>query len=205
MAQRLRKQFSQIIATDFFGAPAREAAEGAIAALEDALQAPSRKAGPTDEAWREKMGRLGGLRGRTWVTRQGVFVDRIASAWLIRRFIDAEARFRFVSPKLYSPAPGEIRFDMFEAEFTHEGELCTFEVLLKCAGLEDPALRSVAEIVHDMDMKDAGFQREEAPGLVRLLEGIAMAHKDDLERLERGGAIFDGLYAYFRRRRPSGG
>ena len=68
--------------------------------------------------------------GRTWVTRPGVHVDRIASAWLIRRFIDPEARFKFVPGKGYEPEPGEIRFDMFEAEFTHEGDRCTFEVLL---------------------------------------------------------------------------
>ena len=80
-------------------------------------------------------------RGRTWVTRQGVHVDRIASAWLIRRFIDPEARFKFVPAKGYVPEPGELRFDMFEAEFTHEGDRCTFEVLLERAGLTTGAQR----------------------------------------------------------------
>ena len=74
---------------------------------------------------------LRGLHGRTWVTREGVHVDRIASAWLIRRFIDPEASFKFVPSKGYQPGPGELRFDMFEAEFTHEGDRCTFEVLLR--------------------------------------------------------------------------
>lgn len=200
--QRLRKRFSEIIAVDYLGASGREAAEGALSSLEEALQAPPRRAAPADEAWRDRWKSLGELRGRTWVTRQGIFVDRIASAWFIRRFIDPDARFRFVSPKLYPPGPGEIRFDMFEAEFTHEGDLCTFEVLLECSGLDDPALRSIAAIVHDMDIKDGKFQREETPGLLPLLEGIAAAHKDDRERLERGGVVLDGLYAYFRRERP---
>src|SRR5262249_31169366 len=81
------------------------------------------------------------LRGRTWVTRQGIHVDRMASAWLIRRFIDAKARFKFVNGKDYRTKPGEIRFDMFQAEFTHEGDRCTFEVLMERARLQDPAIR----------------------------------------------------------------
>ena len=69
--------------------------------------------------------------GRTWVTRHGVHVDRMASAWLIRRFIDPQARFKFVAARGYRPEPGELRFDMFEAEFSHEGDRCSFEVLVE--------------------------------------------------------------------------
>ena len=87
---------------------------------------------------------LRGLHGRTWVTREGVHVDRIASAWRICSFIDPEARFKFVPRKGYEPQPGELRFDMFEAEFTHEGDRCTFEVLVERAGLEEPASASSA-------------------------------------------------------------
>ena len=141
------------------------------------------------------------MRGRTWVTRQGVYVDRIASAWLIRRFIDPEARFKFVSAKGYTPAPGELRFDMFEAEFTHQGDRCTFEVLLERAGLDDPALRAIAEIVHDIDLKDAKFGRDEAAGIASLIAGIARAHPNDEERLAQGVAVFENLYASFRNRR----
>ena len=90
--------------------------------------------------------------GRTWVTRKGIHVDRMASAWLIRRFIDAAARFKFVPPKGYRPQPGEVRFDMFEAEFTHEGDACTFEVLLRRFGLgRDAGLAQLAEIVHELE------------------------------------------------------
>jgi hypothetical protein len=134
-------------------------------------------------------------RGRTWVTRTGIKVDRMASAWLIRKFIDPEARFRFVPAKGYRPQERELRFDMFEAEFTHEGEQCTFEVLAQRFGLRDPALSAIAEIVHDIDLKDAKYGREEAPGIGQLMAGIAAAHADDEERLRRGTALFEDLYA----------
>ena len=134
-------------------------------------------------------------RGRTWVTRTGIKVDRMASAWLIRKFIDPEARFQFVPAKGYRPQEGELRFDMPEAEFTHEGELCTFEVLVQRFGLSDPALRPIAEIVHDIDVKDAKYGREEAPGIGQLVAGITAAHAEDEARLVSGAALFDDLYA----------
>jgi hypothetical protein len=141
---------------------------------------------------------------KIWVTRRGVHVDRIACAWLIRRFIDPGARFKFVSAKDYDAQPGELRFDMFKAEFTHEGDRCSFEVLLERVGLEEPALRAIAEIVHDIDLKDAKFDRDEAPGVARLITGVATASRSDEERLERGGALFDDLYESFRRKRKAG-
>jgi hypothetical protein len=131
------------------------------------------------------------------VTRTGVQVDRIACAWLIRRFIDPEARFKFVRGQDYAPQAGELRFDMFEAEFTHEGEDCSFEVLLRRFGLRQPALRQIAEIIHDIDLKDSRFSRPEALGLDRLFAGIAMRHKDDESRLRDGGAAVEALYACF--------
>jgi hypothetical protein len=140
-------------------------------------------------------------RGRTWVTRRGVHVDRIASAWLIRRFIDPEARFKFVSDKGYVPEPGEIRYDMFEAEYTHAGDHCTFEVLLARLCPPEPALQAIAEIVHDIDLKDGKFGREETTGIASLIAGIAAANKQDEERIAQGAAIFDNLYQYFRRKR----
>jgi hypothetical protein len=146
---------------------------------------------------------LSDLKGRTWVTRTGVFVDRIGSAWLIRRFIDPEARFKFVPAKGYVPEPGELRFDMFEAEFTHEGDRCTFEVLLSRAGLErDRGLSRIAEIVHDIDLKDGKFARPEAEGIKPVITGICNGTPDDEERLGRGGAVFEDLYRSFGRSRP---
>jgi hypothetical protein len=191
---RLRARVAQAIAIDFFGANGREAAEGLVAELE-ARVAPAVAAdagSPSPDL---------ALKGRTWVTRQGVHVDRIASAWLIRKFIDAEAKLKFVPGKGYKPRPGELRFDMFEAEFTHEGDRCTFEVLLARAGLNEPALKAIAEIVHDIDLKDAKFAREEAAGIARLIAGIAMATTDDEVRIARGAEVFGGLYEYFRKKR----
>lgn len=194
---RLRKRLADVVAIDFFGAPGREAAEGLISGLEARLRNQERGAQGICASRVERKD----LRGCTWVTRKGIHVDRMASAWLIRRFIDPEARFRFVSGKGYRPDSAELRFDMFEAEFTHEGDRCTFEVLCEQVGLHDPALRPIAEIVHDIDLKDSKFNRPETPGIERLIAGIAMAHKEDETRLSRAAAVFDDLYEYFRRKR----
>ena len=190
---RLKRRLTEVSALDFFGAPGREAAEGLVASLEARLQ----RGVQTVADGRQ----LGDLRGRTWVTRKGIHIDRIASAWLLRRFVDPGATFKFVPARGYRSEPGELRFDMFEAEFTHEGDLCTFEVLLARLGLDDPALRPIAAIVHDVDLKDAKFDRPEAAGIDRLIAGLAMRHREDEDRLARGAAVFDDLYEYFRRKR----
>jgi hypothetical protein len=190
---RLRKRLAEIVAIDFFGAPGRDKVEGLLTAAEAALRqglAPGRQpSGPTM--------RIGDVRGRTWVTRTDVHVDRIASAWLVRRFIDPRARLKFVRGQDYKPRPRELRFDMFEAELTHEGDLCTFEVIVRRFGIEDPGLRQIGEIVHDIDLKDAKFGRQDALGVDRLLAGITLSHKDDEDRIRAGGAALDALYEYF--------
>jgi hypothetical protein len=140
------------------------------------------------------------LRGKTWVTRRGIYVDRMASAWFIRRFIDPNARFKFVPAKGYKAIRGELRFDMFEAEFTHEGDRCTFEVLIERTGLSEPGIARIAEIVHDIDLKDSKFGRQETVGIEQLIAGIAMSHKDDDARLARASAVLDDLYEYFKRK-----
>ena len=189
--QRLQKRAAEIGAIDFFGAPQGHAA----AALFDEIgQRLAGAPAPAAERPRET------FRDRTWVTRAGVHVDRMASAWLIRRFIDSEAAFKFVPGKQYSPGEGEIRFDMFDAEFTHDGDRCTFEVLLARMGLDDRALRAIAEVVHDVDLKDAKFDRPETPGLAVLVAAIAMAHHDDLARIERASQALDDLYVYYSRK-----
>jgi len=113
-------------------------------------------------------------------------------------FIDRKARFKFVAND-YTRKKGELRFDMFQGEYTHEGDRCTFETLLLRFGLTDPALRALGEIVHDVDCKDDKFSRPEAAGIASLIDGLALAYLDDAERLERGGAVFEGLYAYISR------
>ena len=195
---RLKARQAEIVALDFFGAVGREAVDGLLAGIESRLteevaERPmpdrSKAAGPED------------LKGHVWVTRQGVFIDRIACAWLVRRFIDPTARFKFVPPKGYVPEMGEVRFDMFEAEFTHEGDRCSFEVILERSGLQDRALQAIAEIVHDIDLKDEKFGRTECAGIRTLFAGAAVAHSDDEARIAAGSTILDNLYAYFGRKR----
>ena len=138
------------------------------------------------------------LTGRTWVTRRGVQIDRIASAWFIRRFLDPKARFRFIGSKGQGSRPNDIRFDMVDGDFTHEADRCTLETLLLRTGVRNPALTPIAEIVHDIDLKDGKFARPEAAGLERLLMGLLVSHPDDRGRLDRGFALFDALYHSFR-------
>lgn len=135
------------------------------------------------------------------MTRSNLFVDRIACGWLLRRFIDEQAGFKFVGDMEYAPSAGEIRFDMFNAEFTHEGDRCTFEVMISRLSIGDRALTPIAEIVHDIDLKDEKHGCPETAGLNALLTGLVESRADDQERMRHGAAIFDQLYEYFRRRR----
>ena len=191
--RRLRRRIATVAQIDFFGATGRLTAESLVSALEERLGGKAPAPAPTSA--------LADIRGRVWVTRQGVHVDRIASLWLVRRFVDPAARIKFVPPKGYRPERGEIRIDMFEAEFTHEGDRCTFEVLLDRLGLTEPALAAIAEIVHDIDLKDAKFEREETAGIAHLIAGLCMGERDDETRLQRGFQLFDDLHTYFRRKR----
>ena len=90
---------------------------------------------------------------------------------------------------------------MFQAEFTHEGDKCTFEVLLDRAALKDSALRAIAEIIHDIDLRDNKYGREESVGIRTLIDGIAVATSDDLERIARGTEVFNNLYEFFGKKR----
>jgi hypothetical protein len=195
---RLRKRLADVVSIDFFGAIGRQEAEGAIANLEARLKEDDALKKTADQPKTDAIEKLG---GKTWVTRQGVHIDRIASAWLIQRFIDPEAQFKFVSGKGYRPQANELRFDMFEAEFTHEGDKCTFEVLLNRVAPKDFALRAIGEIIHDVDLKDNKFGREEAAGIRTLIDGIAVTTTNDSERIARGTGVFNDLYEYFRRKR----
>jgi hypothetical protein len=197
---RLKASVVQTVAIDFFGANGRETVDGLIAGLEARLDEEDATGKARADVTQGVTG-LGSLTNRVWVTRQGVYVDRIASAWLIRRFIDPDARFRFVRAKGHVPRDGELRFDMFEAEFTHEGDRCTFEVLLARLDLNDTALTAIAEIVHDIDLKDTRYGRAETDGIAHLITGLCLTNKDDAQRLVRGAAVLDDLYEYFRKRR----
>jgi hypothetical protein len=194
---RLKKRLGEVSAIDFFDAPERADAETLLGKIETRLQAAGAQTTTAVERFAE-------LVGLTWVTRKGVHVDRMASAWLIRRFIDPAARFRFADSQSPEAAAGEVRFDTAGGDFTHEGDHCTFETLVARCGFSDPAVAQIAEIVHDIDLKDGKFGRVDAPGILQLVTGIALAHPEDLDRLDRGLALFDDLYESFRPRLPQG-
>jgi hypothetical protein len=195
---RLVQRFRAVTAIDFLHVPGREAVEGLLGAIARALPRDGSRPGEALEVMARPS-------GATWVTRTGVHVDRIASSWLIRRFIDPAARFKFVPAKGYVPRDGELRFDMFEAEFTHIGDRCTFEVLVERMGLRDPALSAIGEIIHDLDLRDDKFGREETAGVRSTIDGICTVARDDDQRIAAASPMLDGLYSHFslkRRRKP---
>ncbi len=193
-ATRLERRFEEITALDFFGAPGAERTRALIGSLRTAVRGAAIETREPEPA----------PRARTWVTRAGVHVDRIASAWLIRRFIDPDATFKFVSPKGYTPMAGELRFDMSDAEYTHEGDRCSFEVLSSRLGVTDPAVAVIGEIIHDLDVRDGKYGRAENVGFSALINGIALVHGRDEERLRVGFELLDAMLASFRKTRAGG-
>jgi hypothetical protein len=185
--RKLKRRFEEVRRIDFFEAPGRKELEAVMETIETTMQGSTKQPSAKPD--------LKDLAGRTWVTRQGVKVDRIATAWLIRRFVDPAATFRFVDQDRYQHQAGEIRFDMFEGEFTHEGDLCTFEALLHYVGRRDPALDALAEIIHDIDLKDEKYQRPETAGIAAMISGIAALQPADERRIEEGARLFEATYA----------
>ncbi len=190
---RLRTRFDQLSRIDFFHTHGKSRAVALLQKLEAfAKDAPS-EATPTATSYQ----------GRTWVTREKMKVDRLACAWLIKRFIDSDAAFKLVASNGYKPKDSEILFDMFDIAnrgdvevFTHEGDKCTFEVLLERTGVADEGLSAIAEIVHDIDVKDGRFDRPETGGVAAMIDAVAL-HNDDNERLKRASLLFDDLHALF--------
>ena len=182
-----RARYEKLRARDFFAAPRG----GAAAAWLDELAAAGAQRQKGDE--RVSTAELE-LRGKVWVTRRDVFVDRIATAWLVRRYVDPKARFRFVASGAAPARAGEVRFDMAEAEVTHVGDRCTFEVLLERLALDDAALRRLAEMVHDIDLRDSRYGHPETAGLEQMLAGLVALERRDARRIEQGCELFDRLY-----------
>lgn len=134
--------------------------------------------------------------GKKWVTRKRPFVDRMSSAWLIKKFADRDAEFRFIDEKdMEGLDKSYISFDIRDGEFTHIGDNCTFEVLTKAFGIKDPAVRKMAEVVHELDIKDDKFRNPESKGIEEILSGIKKTSKDDSDALAKGMAVFEMLYA----------
>ena len=190
----LRRELDRIQTVDYLESPlgrrARALWEAAAKRLQAVAARPRAATGRRHHAFPPA--------GSTWVTRPRPHIDRIASAWLIKRFIDPHARFAFADPA--DAAKKGIPFDILGAEFGHHGEDCTFETLLKRAGLKDRRLRSLAEIVHEADLRDGKFPRDEVSGVDLALRGMAATVRDDDELLERGMAVFDGLYSVLKQK-----
>lgn len=189
------KAFTEIRRLDFFTSATGGELHEKITSLQAAFK--------TLQGWKERPEAATAIgpkaaasyRGRLWVTRTRPFVDRMACAWLIKRFIDPAATFAFIAENAGdSLAPGAIVFDMYGGEFTHIGDLCTFEVLLKVFGLKGKPLKELAKIVHDLDLKDGKYQAPEAAGLEGILSGIRKTAKDDHDALTQGMQVFEMLY-----------
>jgi len=183
-AARLGRELGRLRESDYFDAPAGRETARMKEQLEARL-APAHPAGPPP--------RLGHESGRTWVTRPRPHVDRLASAWFIRRFVDPEARFVFAAPDA-RPADA-VAFDMAGVELGHHGDHCTFETLLAASGRRDRRLQAMAEIVHETDLRDGKFAREEARGLDLAVRSLLAALADDQAVLTAGLTLFEGLYA----------
>lgn len=194
-ATRLRRSAEQAIPLDFFHSDEGKEVQALMGAIRKLLRPPA-KAGPRDISGR-------GLKGRVWVTRRDPHIDRLATAWLIRRFVDPAARFRFVDPAGGSVRGGETSFDMTGADFGHEGDRCSFETMCARLKLKNAGLGHLAEIVHDLDLKDRKFGRSDAAGVQRLVDGLSAAHADSNARVLAALPIFDTLFAAFGGKLPA--
>jgi hypothetical protein len=185
---RLVKDHQRIRDIDFFDAPG--GAE--VRRLEEAIAMRTRRPESVHREARSTLD-LTKLRGRRWVTRPRPHIDRIASAWLIKRFIDTEAEFVFAPPAEFPK--DAIPFDAPGAELSHQGEDCTFETLIKRARLRDRRLIRLAEVVHEADLRDGKYPHEEARGIDVAVRALLATSSDDHQVLAQGVALFEGLYA----------
>jgi len=193
---KIRKAWSEIQQVDFFSAPEGIKLGETISRLQGELQQLGGPAQTSEHTVAVIPRSKDGYRGRIWATRARPFIDRMASAWLIATFIDPDASFFFFNEEQQAPLPGEaIVFDVADGEFTHSGDLCTFEVLIRSFALKDKALRQLAEIVHDLDLKDNKYQSTEAQGVEEILNGIRKTALDDNDSLTQGMRVFAMLYA----------
>jgi hypothetical protein len=190
-----RQRLAVVEAIDFFASAGRDRVVLLISELQRTLSSVggTRSSPRTEDPYVR----------RTWVTRPRPGIDRMGSAWLIKRFVDSEARFDFVDQP---PTKGNaLPFDMFGVEFTHRGEWCTFETLQQTFAIEDAAVDRLAAIVHDLDFKDGRFGPPEAPAVGRIVEGLQILHADDHTLLQQGMTVFEALYRSFERAaRPTG-
>lgn len=196
-----RERLTAVEGIDFFGSAGRDRVTTLLKQLDERASETGRPAVTSNAA---SSADAASYRGRLWVTRPRPGVDRLASAWLIRRFIDPQARFGFAADR--DAALGDaIPFDMFGVDFSHRGEGCTFETLCTVFGIREPALERLAAIVHDLDLKDGRFGPPEGTTVGTLIDGLQLAHADDEVLLAQGMALFEALYRAFERSSRSTG
>lgn len=184
---KLRKRHADIARIDFFDAPEGAQLLSRLDRLEGTLAGTSATESPVIPARR-----IRDYRGARWITRPRPHVDRLACAWLIRRFINAAASIRYDA----TPDRDEIPFDMDRGEFSHRGTLCTFEVMVKAFAFDQPALQAMGELVHEVDLRDGRYAPPEAPGIDAILEGWRAAGLTDTEMEARGIALFEALFLF---------
>ena len=189
LLQQFGDRLAAIEEVDFFGSAGRDRVRLLVSDLAARMEGGGTRAAGDVTDRREYQGRL-------WVTRARPGVDRMASAWLIRRFIDAGAQFTF-SRDARSAPPQAVPFDMFSLGFSHRGAKCTFEVLCGEFGVHEPAVARISAIVHDVDLKDGAFAAIEAPVIAAVIDGLQLAQPDDHLLLSSGISLFEALYLKF--------
>jgi hypothetical protein len=185
---RIRKQFREIKETDFFGSSKAKDVEMLLLRLEETHQRPKTQPRLERRDFRDKI----------WLTRPRPEIDRVGSAWLVRKFIDPKAKIIFGNKR--GPNRRVLTFDMLDGDFSHDGDDCTFETLLRRFGIQDKAACKIAEMVHDADLGDDKFQRSECIGVDRVLKGWGREDVSDQEILRRGFQCFDALYTFLQPR-----
>ena len=197
--QQIKERLAAVEQVDFFGSAGRDRVVTLLRQIEQRAGAGRDRVAPVATSDTPQS-----YRSRTWVTRPRPGVDRMASAWLIRRFIDADATFEFVVDR-EAVASDAIPFDMFGVEFSHDGDGCTFETLCARFGIQEPAIARLAQIVHDLDLKDGRYGAPEAATVGTMIEGLQLSHADDEKLLAQGMAFFDSLYRAFEKSARSTG
>jgi len=207
--RKITSRFDEVKRIDFFSAPLGAKAEKEIETLRAYVLQVRGFEDRSMESPAESIVDIESLKGKTWVTRKGLHIDRISTGWLIRRFIDDKAIFEFVGEGEYVRSrvaeceekegfrqEGHVPFDMYAADFGHHGGYCTFEIFIRKLDLGgNTALAEIAEIVHDIDLKDSKFGREEARGVDEVIIGLGEICENDDQLMEAGGRVFDALYA----------
>lgn len=191
--KQLRETFDEIKSIDFFGDSSPKKIQQILSEISKWLSAGSEIPQSAPIQFRS----VKNYQKKTWTTREGIHIDRLCSAWLIRRFVDPSAKFVF-APEKKLPV-NAIPFDVFGAEFSHHGEDCTFETIMKAFRIQDRALQKIAEIIHDIDLKDHKFGRVEASGLDVVIRSLGDSIQDDHKFLEIGSSILDGLYQFYKK------